>query len=143
VRPAGRLPHHFPQRRKRRIDDTGARLAGVLNDTIEPAVDKENGALARLLIGTGGIPRGKAQATDVAQPTADDTLHRLRHGRVAHANGVVEVSPHERQDFSRVVGRVWLFGAAAIVGIGDAFAVVAARAGRKRERQQQDRRVLC
>ena len=70
MRQAGcQLPQHFAQRRKRRIDGTGARLVGVFKDTIEPAVDKENGALARLLIGTGGIPRGKAQATDIAQPT--------------------------------------------------------------------------
>src|SRR3979490_1353161 len=81
----GRLARHLFQIGERRVDRAGAGLAGVFDDTVEPAVAKENGALARLTIVAFGVARGEAQATDIAQPPADCALHRLGHGGVTHA----------------------------------------------------------
>jgi hypothetical protein len=60
-----------------------------------------------------------------------------------HAARIVEIGFHERQHFGAVIVGIRLVGDTAIVGIGDAPAVIAARAGGERDRQQQDRRALC
>src|SRR6266850_7496223 len=55
---------------------------------------------------------------------------------------IVQVGFHERQDFAAIVVWIGLVGDAAIVGEADAPAVIAAGAGRERDRQQQDRHML-
>ena len=62
---------------------------------------------------------------------------------VVHADGIVEVGPHERQNFGVVVGGKWLVGDAAIVGVADDPAVATARTARERDREQQNGRTLC
>src|SRR6185437_15700058 len=58
-----RLARHFFQVGERRVDRAGAGLAGVFDDAVEPAVDKENRALARLTIVAVGVACGEADAT--------------------------------------------------------------------------------
>jgi hypothetical protein len=41
-----RLPHHRLQLRERRVGGAGAGFAGVLDNAVEPCIDKENRALA-------------------------------------------------------------------------------------------------
>src|SRR5712664_3555244 len=123
------LARQLSQLREWRIDRAGTDVAGVLDHTVEPAIDIENRTFAHLAIRTIGFARRKAQTTNIAQPSADGPLHRLRHRSVMHADGIVEIGLHERQHLGAIVVRIWLVGDAAIVGVADAPAVVAARAG--------------
>ena len=127
---------------KRRVERASTRLAGVFDDAVEPAVDKEHGALTLLAVGAVGFPRGKAQAADIALPAPDHPLHRLRHQPVMNRCRIVQVGLHERQDFAAIVVRIGLIGDAAVVRVADAPAVIAAGAGRKQDRQQQKCRML-
>jgi len=108
-----------------------------------PISSCRTGAFARATITAVGFARGEAQAADIAHPPADGTLHRFGHRAVMHADGIVEISFHERQQFGAVVLGKWLVGGAGIDVDGGFPAVVAAGAGRERDRQQQDRRALC
>src|SRR4029079_4125497 len=63
----GRLPRHLFQIGERCVDHAGAGLAGVVDVAVEPAVDKDNRALARLTVAAIGVARGESQATDIAQ----------------------------------------------------------------------------
>jgi len=134
------LPGQFLQFREWRIGSAGTGLAGVFDDAVEPAVDEEKGAFARLAVAAIGFAWAEPKANHVAQPSADDALDRLGHDGVAHADGVVEVGPHERNDFAPVVVGKGLVGDAAVVGKSDGLAVVAGGTGRKRHRQQHHRR---
>src|SRR5258705_13393508 len=90
-----------------------------------------------------GFAWGKTQAADITQASADGALHRLGHRRVVYAAWIIEIGFHERQQFGAVIVGIRLIGDTAIVGIGDASAVVAAGAACERDRQHQDRRALC
>ena len=112
-------------------------------DAIEPAIDKENPALARLAIAAVGFARAEAQADDIAQPAADDALDRLGHAGLADADRIVEIAAHEGQNFGAEIHRIGLVGDAAIVGKRDRPAFIAGSTSRKHDRQQQDRRKFC
>src|SRR5260221_8391959 len=81
------------------IDHANAGFAGVFDEPVEPAIDKENAALTRLAIAAVGFARAEAQAGDIAQPPADDALDRLRHPGVMDARRIVQIALHERQHF--------------------------------------------
>ena len=140
--PEDSLARQLFQLRERSVGRAGAEIAGILDHAVEPAVDIENGALAQLAISAGGLARGKMQATDVAHPPPDGALHRFGHRSIMDANGIVEIGSHERQQLGTIVVWKTLDGGPAIVAEGRAWAVIAARTGSERNRQQQDRRAL-
>src|SRR5258707_1995155 len=142
-----KCPHHLArqlsQLRKRRIDRAGANIAGILDHAVEPAIDVENGCFAQWALTAVGFAWGKTQAADITQASAHGPLHRLGHRGIVHAAWIIEIGFHERQQFGAVIVRIRLAGEAAIIGIGYASALIAAGAGRKRDRQHQDRRARC
>src|SRR5262245_50968083 len=96
LRANANLPRHLLQVREWRVCRARTGLDGVFDDAIEPAVDEENGALARLAIATVGFARAKPQTNDIAPPPAHHAFDRLGHDGVAHADGVVEIGFQER-----------------------------------------------
>ena len=107
------LPGQFLQFREWRIGGAGTGLAGVFDDAVEPAIDEEKGAFARLAVAAIGFAWAEPKANDVAQPSADDALNRLGHDGVAHADGIVEIGFQKRQHFGAVIPGKWLAGDAA------------------------------
>src|ERR1700722_20278984 len=95
--PENALAHHLFQFRERRIGYAGAGFAGVLDDTVQPAIDIDNGPLAQPAIAAVGFVRGKAHTADITLPPADAAFDRFGHHCVMHAHGIAEVSSHERQ----------------------------------------------
>src|SRR6202045_2124008 len=138
------LPRELFELRKWPIDRAGANFGGILDHAVEPAIDVKDGALPRLAIAAVGFARGKAQAADISRPAPNLALRWFGQGGVMHADRIVEIGSHESEQLGAVVARERLTG----VGIAatektDASAVVAARAGRDCDRQDQDRRALC
>src|SRR6185312_4035474 len=119
-----------------------ADIAGILDHAVEPAIDIEYAAFALSAITAVGFTRGKAHAADIAQPSADGTLHRLGHRSVMHADGIVEIGLHERQQFGAMIFGERLVGAAVVYVEGGISAVLAAGAADERHRQQQHRHAL-
>src|ERR1700687_2917490 len=102
------LARQLSQLRERRIGGAGANIAGVLDHAVEPAIDGENGPFAQLAGTSVGFARGKTQAADITQPSADGALHRLGHRGIVYAAWIVEIGSHERQQFGAVVVGGWL-----------------------------------
>src|SRR4051794_22379675 len=72
------LARQLFQIRKRRVHRARANIPGVLDHAIEPAINEENGPFAQFAVISIRLPGRKANATDIAHPTTDGTLHRLR-----------------------------------------------------------------
>src|ERR1700724_1542999 len=138
------LPRELFELRKVPRDRAGANLGVILDHAVEPAIDVKDGALPRLAIAAVGFARGKAQAADISRPAPHLALCWFGQGRVMYADRIVEIVSHESEHLGAVLARERLI----CIGIAatektDAPAVVAARAGRDCDRQNQDRRALC
>src|SRR4029077_16760372 len=124
---------------------SGAGLGSVLDHAAEPAVEKKNRAVPRLAVAAVGLAHVIAQAADRAGLAADVSRRRLRNRRISHADWIVEIGFQEGQQFGSVVAWKRLVGEfVSAAEKADASAVVAARAGRERDRKQHpDPRMLC
>src|SRR5213083_2501950 len=133
------LSRHFLQFREWRVRHPRTGLDGVFDDAVEAAIDKEDGAFARLAVAAIGLARAEPETGEITQPPTDDALDRLGHDGVAHADGIVEIGLQKRQYFGAVIFGKWLAGDAAIVGKGNRLAVIAGGTGRQHDRQQHHR----